>query len=302
MRSNGLGGVPRPLTLALALTIASCSLLQGEADTAAPPVAVVSSREKPAPPPAWPSSGAALSAPALEVPAGFGKRRVYVDAGHGAKGNEGTVSVACKLEQDFTLEVASHLARWLRATGAFEVMLSREGKAGPEYKARLAEAAAWGAEALVSVHMDARGQGKPVRRTAAGRDCLSSHSDVGFALLWSDEAEEAAAQKRHELARSLAARMTEAGFEPYGGEDYPGLYETDIEEAGVFLDRHPPGYRVMLLRKPKMPVVIVETHHSWHAEEDARWHEKPTRDAFAAAVASGLVDFFSGRKEKAAHR
>ena len=48
-----------------------------------------------------------------------------------------------------------------------------------------------------------------------------------------------------------------------------------------------------LLRRPRIPSVIIETHHALDFEEAARWKEERTLEVFAAAVAQGLVDALS---------
>lgn len=48
-----------------------------------------------------------------------------------------------------------------------------------------------------------------------------------------------------------------------------------------------------MLRGPQIPSVIIETHQSLDREEVLRWREDRTHDAFAAAVAQGLIDFFA---------
>ncbi|MHB8878226.1 MAG: N-acetylmuramoyl-L-alanine amidase family protein [Myxococcaceae bacterium] len=264
-------------------------------DRAAPPPVVVTVAPAAAvEPAAWPSARARLTRPSLTLPAGFRPRRIYLDAGHGAPGNSGTVSVTCEQEQVYTLRIARELGRRLAATGAYEVKLSRDALASPTYGARLAEARAWSADAILSIHMDARGEGVAVNRSAEGRECFRNEDHPGFAVLWSDEAAAPLGARRHELATALAARLAATGFLPYDGADYRGLYENDALQPGVFLDRHPPGRRVWLLKAPALPVVIVETHHSWSFEEHARWKEDGTLDAFAAATAAGLADFFTG--------
>jgi N-acetylmuramoyl-L-alanine amidase len=241
----------------------------------------------------WPSAASALTPPPWPLRGSHAKRRVFVDAGHGAPGNSGTVSVTCDVEQDYTLKAAEELAARLTASGAFEVKLSRTAGASPSYQARLDAAAAWKADVLLSLHMDARGEGVLVNRTAEGRECFRSEGALGFSVLWSDEAAAPLAAGRHRLASALAARLVQTGFPAYDGADYPGLYENDAAQPGVFLDRHEAGRRVWFLRKSALPGVIIETHHSWHPEEHARWQEARTYDAFAAAVAAALADFFA---------
>jgi N-acetylmuramoyl-L-alanine amidase len=49
-----------------------------------------------------------------------------------------------------------------------------------------------------------------------------------------------------------------------------------------------------MLRRPRVPSVIIETHHALDFEEAERWKEPRTLEAFAAAVAQGLVDGLAG--------
>lgn len=123
-----------------------------------------------------------------------------------------------------------------------------------------------------------------------GQWCLRNDLAPGYSVLYADDAPEPLRSRRLALARALARRMGEAGFLPYGGEDYLGLYDGDALQPGTFVSRHMPGQRIFVLRKPRMPSVIIETHHALDVEEVARWGEERTREAFAAAVARGLVD------------
>lgn len=240
----------------------------------------------PATAPTWPAAGAPLRAPAVRIPEGFGVRRVYLDAGHGAADNSGNRSVLCRDEQDVTLEIARAVAPRLEATGAFEVRVSRGPGALVPYPARVAEAEAWRAEAFVSLHSDTRDLGQEVARDAGG-PCYRNDGQPGFSVLWSDE-HPTRTPARRRLAEAVGARMAEAGFGAYRGDVYPGLYEEG--RPGVFVDRHAPGQRILVLRRPTVPSVIVETHHAWHPEEAARWAEPATWDAFAGALAAALVD------------
>lgn len=226
----------------------------------------------------------------LALPVPWRKRRIWVDAGHGAPGNEGAVSVTCMREQDHTLWVAQGLARRLAATGAFEVRQSREPLRSSSYPSRVEQAERWPADAIVSLHMDARGEGVVVGQRPDGRPCIDASGHTGFSVLWSDEAAAAEKRLRRVLGGALARRLAQAGFAPYDGEDYPGLYDPTPDEPGLFVDRHLPGRRIWFLRKPRVPVVIIETHQSLDRREHALWQRERTLDAFADAVAAGLVD------------
>ncbi len=243
----------------------------------------------PEPPPSWPAPKAPLTVARVEFPKGFGKKRIYLDAGHGAPGNSGSTSVTCEPEESFTLRVAQELARRLEATGHFQVKLSRKPGQRPTYPDRLEEAERWRADLFLSLHSDSRGEAS-WWLAAKGQWCLRNDAAPGYSVLYADDIPEPLLPRRLALARALARRMGEAGFFPYGGEDYVGLYAPDSEQPGTFVSRHQPGQRIFVLRKPRMPSVIIETHHALDLEEEARWREERTLEAFAAAVARGLVD------------
>jgi N-acetylmuramoyl-L-alanine amidase len=247
---------------------------------------------------AWPSTHPPLERVALPAQATARKLKVYVDAGHGAKDNHGAVSCTCENEEDFTLRTASALAAALGATGRFEVKLSRSGDERPSYLTRTVEAEKWKADLLLGIHFDVRGVAYPWE-PEKGKQCwrapllVDDETDaVGFALLWSDE--EAATHPERsrsaDFGRAIALRMAEAGMRPYRGYDYQGLYVADDAAPGGFIDRHRPRQRVWMLRKPRVPSIIIETHHALDLEERARWDEPATLEAFGAAVAAGLLD------------
>lgn len=270
-------------------TLLTLGALASHAQPLPPPAQPTPPAAVEAPLPAWPAPGAPLTKLDVAAPQGFRKKRIYLDAGHGAAGNTGNQSVTCEDEQDFTLRVGLDLKERLEATGLFVVKLSR-GAPGQRvaYPGRVTSAEAWGAHAFVSLHSDARGTAQLWRATPE-RQCPRQDATPGYSVLWSDESTEPLLSRRVTLARSLAKSMKDAGFLPYDGVDYTGLYDGD-PIPGVFVDRHVPGRRVMVLRRPRIPSVIIETHHALDFEEAERWKEERTLDAFSAAVARGLVE------------
>lgn len=239
------------------------------------------------PPPAYPQPGAQLTAPAVEAPEGFRRRRIYLDAGHGVGTNTGARTVACTDEADFVLDVCEGLAQALEASGDFEVVLSRTSSAGPGYKARAAAAAETKADLLLSVHADSRGEARWSKQSD-GQLCLENAAQPGFSVLFSDEGHAERVSARRRLARVIARRLLQSGLPAYDGFDYTGLYVSD-DTPGVFVDRR----GLFMLRRPKMPSVIIETMHALHPEEWARWQEPATRAAFHGAVLAALYDFYA---------
>lgn len=205
--------------------------------------------------------------------------RVLIDPGHGAPGNPGNTGATCLSEQDEMLRVSLDLKD--RLTPEYDVRMTREAEALPEYDARLK--AAGDAEVLLSLHSDARA-------TALGTEvegCMQSLGHAGFTILVSDEPEDRA--DRAKLAQALSAAMVAEGFEPYDGRDYRMAYDALEGHPGVFLDRR--GLR--MLRRPTMPSVIIETHHAWDPAEVEAWQQEETLERFARAVDAGLEAYFS---------
>jgi N-acetylmuramoyl-L-alanine amidase len=214
--------------------------------------------------------------------------RVLLDAGHGAPGNEGNTSTFGVLEQDFTLDLALDVAGDLEASGDFEVTYSRGPGEATTYAARLERARASNADVFVSLHSDVRGtlsEWSPVPGVA-----LRASSDApGFSVLHADEGDPALATRRRRLAVAVATELRAAGFFPYGGAEYVGLYAGDASEPGVFVDRHADDKRIFVLRRTPMPAVIVETHNALDPREAARWDETYTREVFARALGRGIA-------------
>lgn len=241
----------------------------------------------------WPAPDA-LTAAAPVFPADFGVRRITIDPGHGAPGNPGNDSAFCASEQDEMLRVAEHLAESMVATGHFEVQLARAGATQPDYWTRVNGAAAWGAEVYVSLHSDARGLGLEWEPTE-GTTCTYNEGYGGYSVLWGDEGDAELVAKRHALARALGTELAAAGFGAFS-DGYGFDYGADDTVPGVYVDRHTPKQRILVLRRPTMPSVIVETHQAWDVDEATRWGEESTLDAFDAAVARGLVAALQGTK------
>ncbi|MFT5679706.1 MAG: N-acetylmuramoyl-L-alanine amidase [Myxococcota bacterium] len=239
--------------------------------------------------PDWPDPDAPLTVQTVAFPPDFGVRKVYLDAGHGSGRNTGNTSSYCESEADVMVALSGPLAAALEATGHFSVRESRKPGESVSYRSRLSTATEWGAEVFISLHSDSRGALIPWQPTP-DQSCYQSTDTPGFSVLWSDEG--ALSNDRQALARALATAMTATGFLPYDGGEYIGLYGPDTV-GGVFVDRHEPRKRIMFLRRPTMPSVIIETHHAMDPTSAKRFAEPETLAAFHAAVISGLAGFLS---------
>lgn len=253
----------------------------------APAAAEIEAAPTPAPAAVWPEEGAPLVVLPAPTPAARALR-VVIDAGHGAPDNLGNTGVRCEREADVTRRAQDAVLARLRGRPGLALEAGRPSDELRSYSDRIRAFNAWKADAVISLHSDTRqGDGWSVSPTTG---CYQGYGAEGIAVLYSDEGAAARVEARQRLARALGRRLAEAGFLPYSGWDYQGLYDPDPEVPGVFLDRHAPGKRIRMLREPRVPLVIVETHQAVDPREAARWEEPATLDAFAAAIHVAVVD------------
>jgi N-acetylmuramoyl-L-alanine amidase len=269
----------------LLLLLSACAPPPAAVEPPAPPPEVVVV----AAPPPWPMPGAPLRSPVASWPEGA-SFALYVDGGHGAPGNPGMQAVSCADEQDLTQRYVDALVERLADSPPLTVARSRGEDGAVGYDDRIRAAEALDADLMLSLHVDSRAGIDPAYLDPV-TGCAGQDGAEGFSVLWSDEgSDEELIARRQELANALARRLAEAGFTPYDGWAYASLYAGDPENPGVFVDRHDQGKRIRVLRRPKVPSVIVETHHGRDPDEHARWEEPATWDAFAAAVEAALAD------------
>ncbi|MBL9039212.1 MAG: N-acetylmuramoyl-L-alanine amidase [Archangium sp.] len=221
------------------------------------------------------------------------KLRVMIDAGHGAPGNDGNRGALCQLEKDHTAWVSSQLAKALPLLGDFDMRETRTGISRPTYPQRIHQAEVWKADAIVSIHSDARGSltsWKPFEGQET--QCFRSDAAPGFSVLWNDSGPAPVVAGRVRLGRAVISRLIAAGFTPYSGVDYASLYRPD-DVAGGWIDLRPDGQNVYFLRaSPRGPTVIIETHHAADVTEVAEWQKPETVQTFARALAAALLDAF----------
>ncbi len=229
----------------------------------------------------WPGSALdLLIPPAPQVDRAI---RVFLDPGHGTGKNHGNRGARCQSEADEMLDLALDLESRLAQYGPFEILSARPDSERTGYSRRVARANAWDADVFLSLHSDARGSAW-LWTPFPGWECIRNDADPGFSVLVSDEDRGPLTKERAKLADAVAKRMSQAGFGAFTS-GYGTLYD-EGEVAGTWLDRR----GLLMLRRPKMPSVIVETHNAYDLNEVRRWDEERTRDAFARAIAHAVLD------------
>lgn len=232
----------------------------------------------------WPWSSAGLTMP--PVRAAFGPRKVVMlSAGHASTPtNRGNTGVHGQLEEESNLQAVLDLAERLEALDRFEIVLGRRPGERISYDARIERAVQAGADVLVELHTDVRGDLFPWARRPDGEVAYRVEGEPGFSVLFNEGA--ARPDDRARLASATATALARAGFPAYPGCHYEGLYIAG-DTPGVYIDRR--GLR--MLRKPPMPSIIVETHNAVDYQESLRFREERTLQVFAAAMANALTDY-----------
>ena len=254
---------------------------------APPPIGIERPVVSPPPPAVWPAPGAPLVELPLRAPRNERRGHVYLVAGH-ANGpdKEGNTGVHGQIEADVNLQTTDYVATEWQALDRFEVTVGRTGDARPTYGARVARAASVDADVFIDLHTDARGPWFEWATNPNGETVYRNDDGAGFSVLYNDTGP--LGPERARLARVVGERLAAAGFPAYDGSDYLGLYDAD-PTPGVFIDRR----GLMMLRRPSMPSIIIETHNAKDYEESLRWREPATHAAFAAALTDAMLLWFA---------
>lgn len=181
--------------------------------------------------------------------AGIGGALVVIDPGHGGddpgeRGADGTV------EADVCWDLATRLAERLAELGA-RVRFTRTEPAGPDVVERAQLANALGADAFVSLHLNAHHE--PTAEGASTYYFGGSHAG------------ELLAESIQRELLALGARDCRA---------------------------HPRSYPV--LKRTRMPAVLVEPAFITNPDEEKRLSEPDSRQTLADAIAAGIARFYSG--------
>jgi N-acetylmuramoyl-L-alanine amidase len=224
----------------------------------------------------------------LRAPRGEQRGHVYLVAGHAnASDREGNTGVHGQIEAEVSLATSLFVADAWEQLDRFDVTVGRRAGERPTYPERLAHAEEVGADLFIDLHTDARGPWTEWAVNPDGEAIYRNDDGPGFSVLYN--ASGALGPRRRAFARLVADRLAAAGFPAYDGADYTGLYTPD-PTPGVFVDDR----GLMMLRRPVMPSIIIETHNAKDFEESLRWRERRTHLAFTAALTDAVLLWFAG--------
>lgn len=243
----------------------------------------------------WPWSAAAdgppsgQAGPEPELLTFAGLRVVVIDPGHGGD-NRGCLGLDGTYEKDVTLVIARRVQRLLLEETTAVPLLTRLGDAslGLSERARLANR--WGADAFVSVHLNAdpRGSGRGVETWFLSADAADSEAArmVHFeeAAYGDSPGIEAAAEDAvSEVLRDAQLRTAQSNSEALAASILHALHgATGLAQRGV--KQAPFG----VLREAEMPAVVVECGFFTHPTEGPRLLQADVQEAIARGIVAGL--------------
>lgn len=238
--------------------------------------------------------------PAAAAPAPSARRSagrdiiIAVDAGHGGQ-DPGASGPSGLLEKDVVLGIARALAQRLNQEPGFKAYLTRDSDRFLVLRDRIDRAREARADLFVSVHADSI-----ANRDVAGSSVyvLSERGASNEAARWLAERENAAdlkggvslGDKNAPLARvlmdlsqsaSIGSSM-EAAERVLAALDQVGeVRKSQVQQAGF-----------VVLKSPDIPSMLVETAYISNPDEEKLLRTNSHRDDIAAAIFTGLRDYF----------
>jgi N-acetylmuramoyl-L-alanine amidase len=233
------------------------------------------------------------AAPSPQQPAGRDVI-IAVDAGHGGQ-DPGASGPSGLLEKDVVLAIARMLAQRLNQEPGFKAYLTRDSDRFLVLRERIDKAREARADLFISVHADSI-----ANRDVAGSSVyvLSERGASNEAARWLAERENAAdlkggvslGDKNAPLARvlmdlsqsaSIGSSM-EAAERVLAALDQVGeVRKSQVQQAGF-----------VVLKSPDIPSMLVETAYISNPNEEKLLRTNKHRDEIAAAIFTGLRDYF----------
>ncbi len=230
----------------------------------------------------------------VERGAGYGLRRIVVDAGHGGK-DPGAVGPSNVLEKDVTLAMAKVLAKRLEEDLGCEVILTRDRDVYLPLEERTAIANRVGADLFISIHANANESSKAYgvetfylnfskndkAAAVAARENGTSLKQVGdLELILFDLMANSKINESSRLAAEVQKSMV----------DYLSRSYSKVRDLGV---RQGPFY---VLVGATMPSVLVEAAFISNKREESRLTNRKYQEKTCAAIAKGVRNYATSMK------
>jgi N-acetylmuramoyl-L-alanine amidase len=247
---------------------------------------------------------AAPSLPSRTAPArtlqdviGSGQRKlvVAIDAGHGGK-DPGAHGPSGVHEKDVTLAVARELAGQINADPGMKAVLIRNNDTFVPLQDRYMRARAAQADLFISIHADAS-----PNQTATGASVfvLSTRGASSQAARWLADSENAAdlvgGVSLDDKDRNLSAVLLDLSQSATmrASDDVAAQVLAALKSVGKAHHHDIERANFVVLRSPDVPSMLVETGFITNPGEEQKLDDPGYRDRLAAAIASGVRQYFT---------
>jgi N-acetylmuramoyl-L-alanine amidase len=225
------------------------------------------------------------------------RRIVVIDPGHGGV-DPGTIGHAGSYEKDVTLEIGRELAKRLKASGKYQVLLTRDDDYFVRLRDRVRFAREHGAELFVSLHADALHdstvRGATVytlsdKGSDAVAEALAAKENRADAIAGIDLSRET--DEVQSILIDLAQRETRNHSAKFAGVLVPEIGRA----AKVWRDgRRSAAFAV--LKAPDVPSVLVEMGYLSNRQDEKFLTSAKGRKAVVDALARGIDRYFATTK------
>ena len=200
--------------------------------------------------------------------------KIYLDPGHGGEDRKNTNKKGDVVEADVNLRVALNLKKYLEAAGV-QVFISRDKDATVALGDRSVLANASGADIFISVHHNAPGKTE---------DDYTNYTSVYYHAKETDYEHEPCDR---DIARYIERDLAYVMGNPGGLGSFDGTYS----DYNIY-----PGEGFSVLRKKKIPGVLIEGAFHTSRFEELRLNNEEFNQIQAWGIFKGLAKYFKDGK------
>nr|WP_295459199.1 N-acetylmuramoyl-L-alanine amidase [uncultured Thiodictyon sp.] len=229
---------------------------------------------------------------------------VAIDAGHGGE-DPGAIGAQGTREKDVTLAIARRLAALVAKEPGMRPLMIRDGDTFVPLRGRIRKARKHEADLFISIHADAfespQAQGSSVFT-------LSRSGATSEAAKWLAEKENSAdrvggvdlAERDDQLATVLLDMVQNAALER--SVQAAGAVLSNLSRLGATHKGRVQKAGFVVLKSPDIPSVLVETAFISNPDEEARLQNGAEQQRLAAAIMSGIKQYFHRYRVQSAAR
>ena len=226
-----------------------------------------------------------------EKGAGYHVRRLVLDPGHGGF-DSGAVGLGKLQEKNVTLDLAKRTARILENQKApFELFMTRTDDYYIPLSARTTTANQYNADLFVSFHINANANRKPngldtyyCSEKASSKEALRV-AEFENSVIKFDKKE--LVQKGYVNIEDMLFRFERRRYWEAGGK-IAGIIQKNIADRVDMKDRGVHSANFYVLRRAKMPSILLETGFISNPEQEALLKKDTYRENLAVSIAASL--------------